>query len=106
MAMLDGGPKTEFGTCCTTGGKFEKSRIEIESAGASRAILGAPEVKSFLSSLPDRITAPCFHAAPTDSAGGSQKIPKVRERNGISWQPSTSATGNLASNRCFWLTNW
>src|SRR6266536_2587979 len=56
MAMFDGGPITEFGmslTCWTDGGNVEKFNIEIESGPSGGIILGAPEVRSTLFSLPE-----------------------------------------------------
>src|ERR1051326_4174087 len=56
MAMLDGGPTTEFGMPVrfwTDGGKLAKSRIEIESGAIGGMTLGPPDVRSILFSLPE-----------------------------------------------------
>src|SRR6185503_10086048 len=58
MAMLDGGPITEFGMslrCWTDGGNFEKFNIEIESGPSGGITFGAPEVRSTLFSFPEII---------------------------------------------------
>src|SRR6266487_2487315 len=78
MAMFDGGPITELGmslTCWTDGGNVEKFNIEIESGPSGGIILGAPEVRSTLFSLPE--TTICAEAG---AASTSIRIPTRASR--------------------------
>src|SRR6266496_745182 len=66
MAILDGGPITEFGMslrCWTDGGNFEKFNIEIESGPNGGITFGAPEVRSTLFSFPEMTIWPQAGAA-------------------------------------------
>ena len=66
MAILDGGPTTEFGMslrCWTDGGNFEKFSIEIESGASGGITLGVPEVRSILFSLPETMICAAAGAA-------------------------------------------
>src|SRR2546427_2695329 len=54
MAMLDGGPITEFGMSLrfrTDGGNFEKFSMEIESGASGGMTFGGPYVRSTLFSF-------------------------------------------------------
>jgi hypothetical protein len=56
IAMLEGGPTTEFetlGISETFGGKVEKSKILKESEGAPGTTVGAPLVRAILFSFPE-----------------------------------------------------